>query len=282
MSYIFQTYRNLIKIISCNKIFLKLILLVFVFSFITIMLINFNPRERLLFIEANNKINPNSNCLLMQETIDYPICKIGNGKVSAIVLGDSFGNSLFSAVAKTNTYGATLQWTYAGCFAGYKTKKPRYKGCRKFIKDKLKELKNYQGIPVIFINEMATANNNDQLTENITFYKNIICNISKSNPVYIVKKTPAMAVNVPKYLAIIDKDYSIPIEDYHEQSITISPILNVLDTDCKAVILDPTPFLCKQGKCLGSKNKKPLYYDKGHMNEYGNSFLIPLFQQVFK
>lgn len=218
----------------------------------------------------------------MQNTINYPTCKAGNGEVSAIVLGDSYGNSLFTAVAKTNTHGATLQWTYAGCFAGYKTKITGYEGCRKFIKDKLQELKKYRGIPIVFINQMATANNNDELKENITFYKNVICNMSKQNPVYVVKKTPSMGVNVLKYLAIMDRDYSISIEDYNRQTVTILPILKVLEKECKATILDPTPYLCKQGKCLGTKDKKPLYYDKGHMNEYGNSFLIPMFKQVFK
>lgn len=265
-----------------NKAVLKLILLIFVIILLLLIIFIFNPRKRLSLIEASNTINPYSSCLLMQKTTNYPTCKAGGGEVSAIVLGDSYGNSLFTAVATTNIRGATLQWTYAGCFAGYKTKNAGYEGCRKFIKDKLQALKKYPGIPVIFINQMATADTNDELKENINFYKNIICSISKQNPIYVVKKTPSMGVNVLKYLALMDRDYSISIEDYKKQAVTISPILNVLDTDCNAVILDPTPFLCKQGKCLGSKNKKPLYYDKGHMNEYGNSFLIPLFQQVFK
>jgi len=44
---------------------------------------------------------------------------------------------------------------------------------------------------------------------------------------------------------------------------------------------DPTSYLCRNGRCYGSVNGRPLYSDDDHLSEYGNKLLVPMFRQVF-
>ncbi len=50
---------------------------------------------------------------------------------------------------------------------------------------------------------------------------------------------------------------------------------------CGVKILDPLPYLCHDGRCWGSKDGRPIYYDDDHLSEYGNKLLVPMFKEVF-
>jgi hypothetical protein len=50
---------------------------------------------------------------------------------------------------------------------------------------------------------------------------------------------------------------------------------------CGVKILDPLPYLCQDGRCWGSKDGRPIYYDDDHLSEYGNKLLVPMFKEVF-
>lgn len=45
--------------------------------------------------------------------------------------------------------------------------------------------------------------------------------------------------------------------------------------------MHPLPYLCHDGRCWGSKDGRPLYYDDDHLSEYGNKLLVPMFKQVW-
>ena len=51
---------------------------------------------------------------------------------------------------------------------------------------------------------------------------------------------------------------------------------------CGVHLLDPTPYLCRDEKCIGTQNDRPLYIDTNHLSEYGNRFLIPMFRAAFQ
>lgn len=51
--------------------------------------------------------------------------------------------------------------------------------------------------------------------------------------------------------------------------------------DCGVQLLDPTLYLCPNGKeCLLTNDNKPLYFDDNHLSRYGTKFLEPLFEKL--
>ncbi|WP_328804535.1 SGNH hydrolase domain-containing protein [Pseudomonas sp. Y39-6] len=51
---------------------------------------------------------------------------------------------------------------------------------------------------------------------------------------------------------------------------------------CNATVVDPTPYLCPNGNCMGSKDGIPLYFDDNHLVDAGNEQLRGLFSGVIK
>ncbi|WP_266095055.1 SGNH hydrolase domain-containing protein, partial [Acinetobacter nosocomialis] len=49
---------------------------------------------------------------------------------------------------------------------------------------------------------------------------------------------------------------------------------------CHAGIVDPVPYLCPDGRCMGSKDGRPLYFDDNHLIDAGNEQLKGLFKQA--
>lgn len=48
--------------------------------------------------------------------------------------------------------------------------------------------------------------------------------------------------------------------------------------DCGATILDPTQILCRQGRCYGINQLRPLYSDDDHLSEHGNKQFPEIYQ----
>lgn len=230
------------------------------------------------FLERHNQKNPLvDQCLLFNKTYtSYPECKSGSGEVSAIVFGNSMGDSMFNAVKTANEKGATLQWTYAGCFTGDPSSDTE--GCKKFIVDKVNQLKQeYLGVPVVFITNMSISPDNDN------YFSDIICSVSQNHPTYVVVPTPIMSRNVPKALSLGAGSQKLNLNDYLQKQVEPRrATLNKLSLNCGAVILDPKPYLCDQAVCYGDKEGKPLYYDGGHLNENSGPLLSPMFKRIFE
>ncbi|MNP65808.1 hypothetical protein D3C76_1614360 [compost metagenome] len=53
-------------------------------------------------------------------------------------------------------------------------------------------------------------------------------------------------------------------------------------SQCNARVIDPVPYLCPNGRCMGSKNGVPLYFDDNHLVDAGNEQLDGLFKDFFK
>jgi SGNH domain (fused to AT3 domains) len=76
-------------------------------------------------------------------------------------------------------------------------------------------------------------------------------------------------------------DLSIKLSDYVERNMGPLTAMDQAHDQCGVHLLDPRPYLCPDGKCMGSHDGRPLYSDYHHMSEYGNRFLVPMFRQVF-
>ncbi|WP_429183752.1 SGNH hydrolase domain-containing protein, partial [Aeromonas veronii] len=74
---------------------------------------------------------------------------------------------------------------------------------------------------------------------------------------------------------------SISLEEYHARHQVVWAAQDAAAAQCGVKILDPLPYLCHDGRCWGSKDGRPIYYDDDHLSEYGNKLLVPMFKQVF-
>jgi hypothetical protein len=114
-----------------------------------------------------------------------------------------------------------------------------------------------------------------------------MCGLAKTRPVYLVQPVPEFDVNVPNTLAREKlanpgaPDLTLDMAEYYKRNARVLKLLREARDQCGVQLLDPTPYLCPQGKCLGSYQGRPLYSDRHHMSEYGNRFLVPMFKQVF-
>jgi hypothetical protein len=78
-----------------------------------------------------------------------------------------------------------------------------------------------------------------------------------------------------------DIDVSISLDDYHRRQSFVWHAQDSASTHCGVKILDPLPYLCRDGRCFGKVLGRPIYYDDDHMSDFGNKLLTPMFSSVF-
>ena len=174
--------------------------------------------------------------------------------------------------------------------------------------------KKYENIPIILVGRYASYligendherttlkeskplvyfDNNQNKPVDILFasfeknLKQTICQISKSNPMYVLQPIPELGFNAPKRIAK-NLAYgnalptSISYSSYLGRSQKIREIIEKTADECGAIILDPAKFLCKTGECISEYKGRPIYRDGDHLSEYGNKLLIPMFKQALQ
>jgi hypothetical protein len=77
-------------------------------------------------------------------------------------------------------------------------------------------------------------------------------------------------------------DISIPLSDYVKRNLIANAAIDVAANQCHARVIDPVPYLCPDGQCMGSKNGVPLYFDDNHLVDSGNEQLRGMFDGLFK
>lgn len=254
--------------------------------------------------------------------LNFPSCVYGGKDWKVIVVGDSHAEALVSGVAFAQPKGdaGVVQWSYSGCLflPGFKHtarhmagRHPDYR-CKEFNVWAHSLLETLPAdIPVVVINRYAQAamgHNEDRHLVNVPqvyFSKTVdsatpeflaefgqsmtqsACELAKYRTVYMVRPIPEMGFNVPKTLSRrmivgLDNDLSIPIEAYRQRNDWVWAAQDAARDQCGIKILDPTPYLCRDGRCYGSLNGRPIYSDDDHLSEFGNKLLVPMFAQVFK
>ncbi|MFA0240255.1 MULTISPECIES: acyltransferase family protein [Vibrio] len=248
-----------------------------------------------------------------------PECHYGSGPVSAIVLGDSHGASIVRSVeASAPNDTSVIDWTRSACPTISGIKRVLSSGelseeCGDFVSASLIKAKtNYPNVPVVVINRMGGylygSNEDGWQSENekisliagdkrfqtrseeylnsiLSSFEKTMCELSQSNPVYLVKPIPELKKDVPKTMykySILnqsDISVSIPLEEYRQRTALITKSYEKISQNCRVTLIDPEPIFCDDQQCLGDINNHPTYVDDDHLNEFGAGQLIPQFRE---
>lgn len=265
---------------------------------------------------ANQEQN-NSNPYKCDKTELYE-CIIGeSSNIKAIIIGDSHADSLTTSLASIfdlKTEGVVSLSTSACPLVlnlQYYDKESR---CPQINKQRLAliQSKKYKNIPIILAgrypsyligendpNRIPAAGskplvyfeNNPKISQKnrfISFENNLektLCQISRSNPLYIVQPIPELGFNVPE--RIIKNDFygrneklSISYDSYSKRTGEIRKIIDKTANKCSVKVLDPSEILCKNNECISTYKNRPIYRDGDHLSEYGNKLLVPMFEQL--
>jgi hypothetical protein len=76
-------------------------------------------------------------------------------------------------------------------------------------------------------------------------------------------------------------DITIGVNEYYKRNGFVIKTMEQARDKCGVTLLDPLPYLCKDGKCSGVSNGKSVYFDGTHLSEHGNKLLVPMFQKIF-
>ena len=246
------------------------------------------------------------------------ICKIGNyKKIKAIVIGDSHATALSTSVSASLNlnHEGILFITNDACpllldaqFRSHQNKCAEINQKRfNFINSK-----KFENVPIILIarfplyidgetdpsrrrvedEKPAIYFNNDLEMPRLKVFEifslkleETFCQITKTNPLYIVQPIPEMPNHVPKMLArnqLLGTKFvtSVPYIGYMQRSRKFRDAINFSAQRCNAKVLDPAKILCKNGECISQFNGRPIYRDGDHLSEYGNKLLTPIFKEI--
>lgn len=267
------------------------------------------PESIAVVYEERNNSNPRN-----KECLDFKAhCLYGTGSVQAVVIGDSHADSIVTAVqaAVPEGKGSILLRANSNCPIVFGMHSSSNESCQAFNEQLEREHKDFPpSVPVILMGRTSEYVNGGQvlneskkpffhflpkhqsysepfLQQFAQHYVDTICQISRYRPVYLVRPTPEMVVDVPTRLSrelILGNhvpDIVLARSDYHARHAYIWNLQDQAVERCNARILDPLPWLCDERRCYGSQNGKPFYRDHNHMSESGNRLLIPLFKTVF-
>lgn len=269
---------------------------------------NFNPRRD--ECHPSKGLEP-PNCVYGGK--DWKVIVVGDSHADALVTGVAEGQIHGNA--------GVVEWTYSGCAFvpelkispfGSLAKRGREYKCPEFLKWEEQQFEVVSAdIPVVIIGRyafLAMGYNERKPLNNVpeVYFSNVFalpkpeflkefashitqsaCQLAKRRTVYMVRPIPEMGFDVPKTLSrrmIFGKyeDLSIPIEDYRQRNDWVWAAQNAARDQCGIKILDPTRYLCHDGRCYGSQNGMPLYRDDDHLSEFGNKLLVPMFAEVYK
>ncbi|SHG88063.1 Peptidoglycan/LPS O-acetylase OafA/YrhL, contains acyltransferase and SGNH-hydrolase domains [Kaistia soli DSM 19436] len=237
-----------------------------------------------------------------------PPCIIGgDGKTGVVeMIGDSHASSTVTALAAAvpkELQGGVRYEAYASCPTLLHGVSPNPENlCFAFNRKFLDPVVNGPAseIPIVVINNwrsyaeaasLSFATDDGSLTPfSFVGYRGdlqtTLCQMARKRPTYVVLPLPDYPVRIAQTLARSltrdpkAPDITMPIGEYRQRQGEMAEVLKET-AKCGVHLLDPAPFLCPDGKCMGSLNGHPLYFDNHHLNEYGNKFLTPMFAEIF-
>ena len=244
-------------------------------------------------------------------------CMIGNpSNIKAILIGDSHADSLTTALASVFNLKSEgmISITTSSCplilNMQYYDKNIT---CPEINKKRLGLIKanKYKNIPIILSGRYTSYlvgendperiptegskpsiyfENNPNISHHhrlIEFKENLeltLCQISISNPIYIVQPIPELGFNAPK--RVIKNSFysyektSISYSSYLKRSGETRKIINESAKKCNVKVLDPSKILCQNNECISTYKNRPIYRDGDHLSEYGNKLLVPMFKEI--
>lgn len=258
-------------------------------------------------------INP-FNCIQSGNKNEKDYCTLGSGRVGAIIVGDSHADSLTTALLESQEKRekSIKAYTRSGCPFILDAHRRNDNGiCFENNIMRMSQIESQPGIPVVIVARYPSyiygQNAQERLHENdgtlpMSFDKpvttvtellkdfevhlqNTVCTITPNNPVYLVQPIPEMERHIPNtyvnnYLHNTNVKLYITKEEYQSRAGKIRDIINDVAKECGSHVLDPSEYLCSEDKCHGVINDRPIYYDSDHLSEYGNKFLVPMFDTI--
>ncbi|MBA4290986.1 MAG: acyltransferase [Pseudomonas sp.] len=238
-------------------------------------------------------------------------CIYGQEPVKAILIGDSHADAVVTALqaALPGGQGGVLFRGGSGCLIAFGMQTGNDKPyCDKLNADLEKEHANYPaGVPIVMVGrtseyvhgglptsakptfhfgkpvEQFSAEFLEQFRER---YVTTMCGLAENRPVYIVRPTPEMGVDVPTLIgrAMLlgrERNFSLSLTEYHERHAFVWSVQDEVVKRCGVHVLDPLPYLCSGEKCPSAEGNRPLYRDTDHFTESGNRVLVPMFRTIF-
>lgn len=265
--------------------------------------------EAVAIVEAERK---NHNPRLEDCLDPAASCIYGQEPVRAILIGDSHADAVATALqaALPDDQGGVLFRGGSGCLIafGMQTTSSDKDYCEKLNADLEKEHASFSaGVPIVMMGrtskyvqgglstttkpsfhfgepvEQFSAEFLEQFRER---YVTTMCSLAEHRPVYIVRPTPEMGVDVPTLIgrAMLlgrERRFSLSLADYHKRHAFIWAVQDEAAKRCGVHLLNPLPYLCSDDKCPSAEGNRPLYRDTDHFTEFGNRLLVPMFRTVF-
>lgn len=274
----------------------------------------FSPEIETTAQEALNR-NPRQAECHVGTRAGSPSCMFGGSHLRAIVMGDSHANSIVSGVAAAapSADDGVMEWSSSSCptLQGVKAARITDYQCGAFINWTMRELAHVpRNVAVVVVNrneQYSVGRNEDPAQANIpsvyfsrpyetsepAFLKeygqhltDTACELAKGRAVYLVRPIPEMGVSVPATARAMvwgqRTEVFISLTEYHKRHADTWAAQDAARDRCGVKILDPLPYLCRDGRCYGAKDGRPLYYDDDHLSEWGNKLLVPMFAEVFQ
>ena len=262
-------------------------------------------------------VKPRRDDCFVSSGVTSPACVYGGAEVKAILIGDSHADAVSGGLAASvlKKTDGILDLTYASCPTIFglnivdDNNKTQCKEFNRWAKEKISEYS--EDIPLVIVNRtsvyaLGQHNIKEKMNIPLSYFNSYnieitdrflneysagliesACELAKQRPVYITRPIPEMMVDVPKAMARAlmfgkpDPQISISLEEYHARHKVVWAAQDAAVARCGVKILDPLPYLCHDGRCWGSKDGRPIYYDDDHLSEYGNKLLVPMFKPVF-
>lgn len=227
----------------------------------------------------------------------------GTGALAAVIVGDSHAEATATALATAaQGHGSVMGMTWSGCPNLSDAHVDKNEGCYKFNKSLAARLADIPSTtPVVIVNRLGhyaeshLVHFDDKNIVGIqylhTYAESMIsmaCALNQHHKVYLVRPVPEMNVNVPRYLSHAlmmgkqPQDVSIQEAEYRKKTEFIWQAQDRAVNQCGVKVIDPSRWLCTDGRCMGSKNLQPLYFDDNHLSETGNRVLVPMFKEIFR
>ena len=259
-------------------------------------------------------VNPYSNRCFSTFGAAAPSCLIGPGAgpAKAVMIGDSHALSVATALAEAIAQrgdGRLLFQGYASCPTlqgatyGARSELKCYEFNRTYLDPMIQGepstvplvitnyWNNYLEAPEVRFVSQPGVNDAGVSFSADTYHRQFtetVCALARKRPVYLTRPFPEFPENVPHVMArrLMDDPHSadlrLPVDEYRRRNATVTAWMEEVHSRCGVHLLDPAPYLCPDGSCMGSYEGRPLYKDRHHLTEYGNRFLVPMFRQVFE
>lgn len=258
---------------------------------------------------ASSDKNPRSKyCLTKSDN-----CIYGEGELKAILVGDSHADHLIAGMMKgrPSGEGQILFKGVAACFVAFDVRSSRGNVRCDELNRWLE--RNHDtlpaGVPLIFSGIYSEYTNKSQISSDVEalFYFNasvrvfgedyfrifrekylsMVCEVARERPVYLVRPTPTMPVDVPQTVGramLLNEPVGrvgVSLHDYGRRNSFMLSVQDEAVQRCGVGILDPLPFLCEGGYCSGIRNGRPLYRDTSHLTETASRSLSNMFSAIF-